>query len=135
MSAIVRQFSQPLARMLRPFPPGKCPALWRAAAVRVRAIRAAKPLLFAAWNPVVLTLRNHQVRVRVVIVSVGVIAGVDGERVREPFVGRQLMRKGVRQCDLIVRVEVTLRRRGTRDRAHVRRDVWNRGRRLPSDSL
>jgi hypothetical protein len=45
------------------------------------AIGASEPLLLRSLDPVVLPLRNHQVRMWVVIAATGVFAGMNRERV------------------------------------------------------
>ena len=80
---LVRQFGPSLACTFHPFTSVKCSALRRAAAIRMRGIRSSKPLSAIAIDAVVLPLRDHHVRMRIVFVAVGVTAGMDRQGVRE----------------------------------------------------
>src|SRR5256885_14049477 len=90
-------------------------ALWRSTARWICGIRTAKPLLARARDAVVLSLRNHDVCVRIVLPPVGVSAGVDGERVRQLLAGRQPLRKRLRQLNLTVAIEGSRQRKVTAD--------------------
>ena len=49
-------------------------------------------------------------RMRIVFPAVGVMSGVNGQRVRQPFVRRELLGERVSECDLVFRFEITWRR-------------------------
>lgn len=49
-------------------------------------------------------------RMRIVFPAVGIMAGVNGQRVRQPFVRRELLGEGVSECDLVFWFEITWER-------------------------
>src|SRR5687767_5563486 len=98
--SLVRKLRPPLPRVLDPLASVEDPALRRAALGRVRWVRAREPLLRTALDAVVLPLGDHQVRVRVVLLRVGVPTRVDGERVGQRLAGGQLLRELVGEGDL-----------------------------------
>src|SRR5262249_23052678 len=108
---VIDERNPPLARFLHPLVAVKRAALGCSAARGIGRIRTAKPLLARARDPVVLPLRNHHVRVRIVLPPICVSAGVYGERVRQLLVGSQLLRERVRQRNLIVGVELSRERK------------------------
>src|SRR4029453_12189482 len=65
-------------------------ALGRAATLRRLAVGAAKPLLLAPIDPVVPALGDHQVGVRIVLIAIGISAGVDSNGVGQSLLRRQL---------------------------------------------
>ena len=54
-------------------------------------IRAVEPVLTITFDAVVLAFRNHQVRVRIMLVAVLVAAGVNRERIWQLVLTRQLL--------------------------------------------
>jgi hypothetical protein len=88
---LVRQFSPSLACTFHPFASVKRSALRRAAPFRMRGIRPSKPLCAIAIDAVVLPLRDHHVRMRIVFIAVGVTAGMDRQGVRELLAVGELM--------------------------------------------
>jgi hypothetical protein len=80
---LVRQFGPSLACTFHPFASVKCSALRRAAASRMRGIRPSKPLRTIPLDAVVLPLRDHHVRMWIVLNAVGVAAGMDRQGARE----------------------------------------------------
>ena len=117
---LVRQLGPPLARVLDPFATVKLAGLRCAAAFRVRAIGPLEPLLPVALDAIVLTFRDHQMCVRIVLVAVAVPTGMDRKRVRQLLVGGQVARKGMSELDLIVRLEIAWQREVGRDVQPVR---------------
>lgn len=49
-------------------------------------------------------------RMRIVFPAVGIMAGVNGQRVRQPFVRSELLGERVSECDLVFRFEITWER-------------------------
>ncbi len=88
---LVRQFGPSLACMFHPFASVKRSALRRAAPIRMGGIRPSKPLRSFPLDAVVLALRDHHVRMRIVFVAVGVAAGMDRQGVRELLAVGELM--------------------------------------------
>ena len=78
---LVRQRRPPLARVLDPAAAVYLARLRGAAPFWMRAIGAFEPLLPVALDAVVLTFRDHEMGVRIVLPPIAVAAGVDGERV------------------------------------------------------
>lgn len=68
-------------------------------------VGAAKPGLTRALDPVVLALRDHDVRVRVVLLSIAVQARMDRQAVGEALLRRYLVREVADEGNLIVRIE------------------------------
>src|SRR2546421_6730971 len=92
----IRQRRPPFASVLHPLATMKRTALRRSTAIRVLAIRTSEPLLSSSRNPVVLPFRNDDVRVRIVVLAIGCFASVNGKRVRQAFVGGEILRERVR---------------------------------------
>jgi hypothetical protein len=55
-------------------------------------------------------LGDHQMRVRIVLVPVRVVAGVNGQRIGQRFIRGKLLGERVRQFDLVVRLQVARQR-------------------------
>src|SRR5712692_6953192 len=80
---------------------------WSTATRWIAVIGPAKPGLTSALDPVVLALRDHDVRMRVVLLSVAVQARVDRQAVGESLLRRHLVREVADEGDLIVRTETS----------------------------
>jgi hypothetical protein len=106
----IREVGPPFARVLHPLPAVKRAALGSTAALGMRGVRTTEPLLATALDAVVPALRDHQMRMRIVFPAVGIMAGVNGQRVRQSLVRRKLLGEGVSQRDLVFRFEITRER-------------------------
>jgi len=72
----------------------------------VSAVRPPEPLCAGTVEAIVVPLGDHQVRVGVVLLPVGVSAGVDRQGVRQLFFGGKLLRERLRQGDLLVNLKI-----------------------------
>ena len=70
-------------------------------------VGTSKPLFTNARDPLVATLRDHQMGVWVVLAATSIPALMNRQRVGEPFSLRELLGECVRQLDLIFAVQVS----------------------------
>lgn len=103
----VRERRPALAGVLDPLATVEGAALQRAAMFRMDGIGAAKPRLAGSVNPIVLPFRNHQVRVRVVLVAACIAARMDRQGVGQVLFVGELVRERLREGNLGIDVETT----------------------------
>ena len=112
----VRQVGDFLAGARDPLPSVELAALHRATTFRVLAIRATEPVARRSLDAVISPFGNHHVHMRVVLNSGSVVAGMNGERVRQVLFSRQGVDDIARELDLIFSAELARKCEVTADK-------------------